>query len=143
LWLSVFAPYGLLFAAFRANRAESAAGHQQQRLLWSIWVGHLFASVAVFLGYRLTSGADYVHGFLLAYPAYAALTGLAFFVMGSTYWSREYTFGLAWVALATLMPLFPPYAPLAHAVLSAVCDVWIGLHLRRLAAAESLRKDRP
>jgi hypothetical protein len=142
LWLSVFAPYGLLFATFRANRAAPSAGRQPQRLLWSIWVGHLFAGVAVFLGCRLTAGADYVHGFLLAYPGYAALTGLAFFVMGSTYWAREYAFGLAWVALAALMPLFPPYAPLAMAGLSAVCDVWIGLHLRRLDAAEPLRKDR-
>jgi hypothetical protein len=141
LWLSVFAPYGLLFATFRANRAAPAAGRQPQRLLWSIWVGHLLAGVAVFLGCRLTSGADYVHGFLLAYPGYVAVTGLAFFVMGSTYWSREYAFGLAWVALAALMPLFPPYAPLAVAGLSAVCDVWIGLHLRRLDAAESLRRD--
>jgi hypothetical protein len=141
LWLAVFAPYALLFAAFRANRAASPAGRQPQRLLWSIWVGHLFASVAVFLGCRLTAGADYVHGFLLAYPSYAALIGLAFFVMGSTYWSREYAFGLAWIALAALMPLFPLYAPLAVAVLSAVCDALIGLHLRRLGAAESLRKD--
>jgi hypothetical protein len=108
LCLSVFAPYGLLFAAFRANRAAPPAGRQPQRLLWSIWVGHLFAGVAVFLGCRLTSGADYVHGFLLAYPGYAALTGLAFFVMGSTYWSREYAFGLAWLALATLMPSVEP-----------------------------------
>ena len=61
--------------------------------------------------------------------------------MGSTYWSREYAFGLAWVALAALMPLFPPYAPLAAAGLIAACDVWIGLHPRRLDAAESLRKD--
>jgi serine/threonine-protein kinase len=142
LWLSVFAPYGLLFAAFRANRAAPPAGRQPQRLLWSIWVGHLFAGVAVFLGCRLTSGADYVHGFLLAYPGYAALTGLAFFVMGSTYWSREYAFGLAWVALAALMPLFLPYAPLAHAGLSAVCDVLIGLYLRRLDAAGPLREYR-
>jgi glucan phosphoethanolaminetransferase (alkaline phosphatase superfamily) len=141
LWLAVFAPYALLFATFRTNRAEQLAARQPQRLLWSIWVGHLFAAVAVFLGCRLTAGADYVHGFLLAYPGYAALTGLAFFVMGSTYWSREYAFGLAWVALAALMPLFPPYAPLATAVLSAVCDLWIGLYLRRLAAAESLRED--
>jgi serine/threonine-protein kinase len=141
LWLSVFAPYALLFATFRANRSPPGSGGQP-RLLWSIWVGHLLACAAVFVGCRLTAGADYVHGFLLAYPGYAALTGLAFFVMGSTYWSWEYAFGLAWIALAALMPLAPPYAPLAAAGLNALCNVLIGLEMRRLGAVASPRKDR-
>jgi hypothetical protein len=141
LWLSIFAPYLLLFAAFRANRAAPTVARQPQRLLWSTWVGHLLASAAVFLGCRLTAGADYAAGFLLAYPGYAALTGLATFVGGSTYWSWQYALGLAWIALAALLPLAPTYAPLAVAGLGAAGYVMIGLYLWRLQAVESPRRD--
>jgi serine/threonine-protein kinase len=138
LWLSVFGPYVPLFAVFRANRASRLPGRQPRRLLWSIWVGHLLAYLAVTVACRVTAGPDYARAFLLAYQDNAALTGLAFFVMGSTYWTRYYAFGLAWFALAALMPLEPAYGPLGAAVLHAVCIVLIGLHLRRLEAAGSV-----
>jgi serine/threonine-protein kinase len=143
LWLSIFAPYPLFFVALRANRDAPAVARQPRRLLWSIWVGQSLAGAAVFLGYRLTAGADYAAGFLLAYPGYAALQGLALFVMGSTYWSWEYALGLAWITLAALMPLALPYAPLAEAGFGAACYVIIGLHLRRLhlEATKSPRRD--
>jgi hypothetical protein len=143
LWLSVFAAYPLGFAALRANRDAPTVARQPQRLLWSIWGGQMLAVAAIFLSCRLTAGADYAAGFLLAYPGYAALTGLAIFVKGSTYWSWEYAFGLAWIALAALMALAPPYAPLAAAGLSAASHVTDGLHLRRLRleAAQSPRRD--
>jgi hypothetical protein len=60
--------------------------------------------------------------------------------MGSSYWGRCYAFGLAFFALAVLMPLKLELAPLAFGLTWSACLTAIGLHLRRLGREESLHK---
>jgi hypothetical protein len=62
-------------------------------------------------------------------------SGLAFFIMGSNYWGRCYAFGLAFWALAALMPMHLEWAPLEFGLLWSVTLTLVGLHLRRLGRA--------
>jgi serine/threonine-protein kinase len=135
LWLSVFGPYAALFAVFQHSQARRLLpGNAAERHLWSIWTGHLLAAAAAAAALRQVSGPGSGQAVLAFFPVYAALTGLALFVMGSIYWGRHYAFGMAYFALAALMPLRLEWAPLGYGLLSAACAVVIGLRLLRLRA---------
>jgi serine/threonine-protein kinase len=123
---------GVLVWRFRAGRllTGGAAG----RMMWSIWLGYVATCTVLGISYRLVAGpAVELEGNL--YPGLAAITGLAFFVLGSSYWGWCYAFGLAFYALALLMTLDLGWAPLEFGALWAVALVVIGLHLRRLGDA--------
>ena len=68
------------------------------------------------------------------YVPWSLLSGLAFFVMGGSYWGRCYAFGLAFFALAALLPWRLAWAPLLFGALWTVALLSLGLYLRRLAA---------
>jgi hypothetical protein len=133
LWLSVFGPYALLFAVFRNHQSRrSHPGSAAERHLWSIWVGHLLATAAAAAAVRQMSDLGPGQVVLALYPFSGALTGLAFFIMGSIYWGRHYAFGMAHFGLAALMPLKLEWAPLGYGLLTATCTVAISFHLLRL-----------
>src|SRR5438067_254604 len=64
--------------------------------------------------------------------AAALLTGMAFFVLGSSHWGWFYAFGLAFFALSLVMPLRLEWATLEFGLLWAAALLVIGLQLRRL-----------
>ncbi len=134
IWLVLFSPYVMLFGIFRQHRYpwSRLAGWLPDRQLWSIWIGHLLASSTMFLGFRL-GGRDIYETVYIGFAVHAALTGLAFFIMGCDYWGRYYLFGLAWLAAAMLMALTPTWAPLEYAILAAMCVWHIAWTMRRLA----------
>jgi hypothetical protein len=70
------------------------------------------------------------------------LSGLAFFVMGSTYWGGCYVIGLAFFILAALMPLNMNLAPLEFALFWSVTLSLVGVRLRRLSATDQ-RAEKP
>ena len=70
-------------------------------------------------------------GGTVQYPISAVLSGLAFFMMGSGYWGLYYILGVAFFALALLMPLSLTWAPLELGGVWATSLVAIGFHLRR------------
>jgi predicted Ser/Thr protein kinase len=126
-----FALMGVVFWRKRLRRLLPASTAERQ--LWAIWVGYLIGCVAVVLaGGRLFEGDIYKERL---YVLWSLLAGLAFFVMGGSYWGFCYAFGLAFFGLSVLLTWLPQqYAPLAFGVLWVAALVSMGLHLRRLAA---------
>jgi hypothetical protein len=117
-----------------------------ERQLWSIWIGYGIAyGVAGLVCMGLADRemlANYVSGgaggstWSLS-PYAAIISGLAFFVMGSSYWGGFYAIGLAFFAVAALMPLSLELAPLAFNILWSATLVLIGIRLRRLGAKQN------
>jgi predicted Ser/Thr protein kinase len=125
-----FALMGLVFYHFRARTVLPTTPAERQ--LWSIWIGYLVAYLFTVLVSRELAGRDREWDELTLYPSSAILTGLAFFVMGSNYWGRCYALGLAFFALALVMPWNLAWAPLEFGALWSLTLVLIGLHVRRL-----------
>ncbi|MBV9125876.1 MAG: serine/threonine protein kinase, partial [Planctomycetes bacterium] len=133
--LGQFALMGVLFWRFRARRLLPASNAERE--LWTIWLGYLTA-------YAFTVGASILMSRrgepwdeLTLYPFAAVLTGLAFFVMGSSYWGRCYTIGLAFFALAVLMSLSLTWAPLEFGSLWGLSLLGLGWHVRKLGTGGS------
>jgi serine/threonine-protein kinase len=122
---------GLLFAGHR--RGGIGPRTASERLMWATWVGYLAACTALAETHRLIAGG---HAELEArvYPGFAAASGMAFLVMGSSYWGRCYAIGVAFYGLAFVMALDLRWAPLEFGTLWAASLVAIGLRLRRLGA---------
>jgi hypothetical protein len=129
-----FVLMGAIFLRKRSSR-RLLPSSTAERQLWAIWIGYLAGCVAVVLAGRhpgfLPGGDDYK---TRLYVPWSLLAGLAFFVMGSSYWGRCYAFGVAFFVLATLLPYKLDWAPLGFGGLWAAALVSMGLHLRRLAA---------
>jgi serine/threonine protein kinase len=123
---------GLLFA--RHRRGGMGPRTASERLMWATWVGYLAACTVLAETHRLIAGG---HAELLearVYPGFAAAAGMAFLVMGSSYWGRCYAIGLAFYGLAIVMALDLRWAPLEFGTLWAASLVAIGLRLRRVGA---------
>jgi len=137
LWLALLGPLGLILTIFRRHPSPwTWLIGWVNRQLWAIWGGHLLAVATLLLAFRLLA-PDMAGAVRLAYPSLAALTGLAFFVMGADYWGRYYLFGVLWLAAAVLMALTPAWAPLEAAVLVLACLWQIALVMRRLALEQA------
>jgi serine/threonine-protein kinase len=121
---------GLVFWWHRPTELvpASAAG----RIMWSVWVGYMVACFVLASTYRLVVGQVAVELELNLYPGLAAVTGMAFFVLGSSYWGRCFAFGLAFYGLAFLMTLNLGLAPVEFGILWAVVLTTIGRRLRGL-----------
>ena len=128
----------VVLVALRRRRILPANAAERQ--LYSIWIGYLVAyavSAAVgrlMIGTRIlgrgAAGPEQWEA-LIQYPISAVLSGLAFFMMGSGYWGLYYVLGVAFFALALLMPLSLTWAPLELGGVWAASLVAIGFHLRR------------
>jgi tRNA A-37 threonylcarbamoyl transferase component Bud32 len=125
------------------RRGAALAATAAERQVWSIWIGHLVAyGTSNLVGYALlragvlTAGPAAPAGWeeVIRYPFAAILSGLAFFVMGGSYWGHYYAIGLAFFALSLLMLLRLEWSPLEFGLLWALCLAAIARHLRRLAA---------
>jgi eukaryotic-like serine/threonine-protein kinase len=130
---------GLVFWQNRGSRLLPTSGPERE--LWTIWIGYLGAyAINLFVTRSLAWHAVIAQGSagperwddLILYPYSAMASGLAFFIMGSNYWGRCYAFGLAFWALAALMPLHLEWAPLEFGLLWSGTLTLVGLHLRRL-----------
>ncbi len=103
-----------------------------ERLLGSIWIGYILACIADSTAYQLAHGwnvANASHDF----PHLAAITGLAFFVMGSVYWGSFYLFGVVFWALAFVMHQYEEYAQPMFGVAWAIALSAIAVYLKRLS----------
>jgi serine/threonine protein kinase len=109
-----------------------------ERQLWTLWLGYLVAyQISVFvyrmlLNQGLQISGNRMHDELIRYPTSAVLSGLVFFIMGSTYWGRCYVIGAVFFLMALLMPLHLDWAPIEFGALWAAILAFIGWHLRRV-----------
>jgi hypothetical protein len=118
---------GLVLWRFRSPQMLTL--NAAKKHLLSLWIGFLAACGLVALVSQALVGVERMYDFFL-YPYWAILSGFAFFAMGGSYWGWFYAFGLAFFALALLLPLCPLAGPLAFGTLWTVSLVIIGLRLR-------------
>jgi hypothetical protein len=143
LWLPVaqvsrIALLTVLFWRFRSGAVRSA--NTAERQMWSVWIGYIVACTIIGMAYRLQVGLA-IEKELDLYPFLSAVTGLAFFVMGSSYWGWCYAFGLCFFGLALVMTADPHWGPIEFGALWAASLSLIGLRLRGLAAEAGSRAD--
>ncbi len=69
------------------------------------------------------------------FPASMAVSGLMLCLEGRLYWGKLYIVGLLDFAVASLLGLWLPLAPLAFAFWNSTVLVWMALHMRRRAFA--------
>lgn len=124
----------LVLWVYRRDWAGSmkSAGRQ----MGAIWLGFLFAAhVIVAVTFELQSLQEQREHFevLDVYPYLAIVSGMALFITGSNYWGVGFLFGLAFFAVAFVMPLWPLGSPLVFGLLWGIALTVIGLRLTRLA----------
>jgi hypothetical protein len=136
IWIGLarVAQFGLMGGVFwyyrpRQLMPTSAA----ERQLWSIWIAYLLASGVGFVVSRLLETPERPLDELTLFPTWSILSGMAMFIMGSTYWGRCYLFGIVFFAAALLTPFALHWAPLATGVLWAWALTTLGLRLRRMS----------
>jgi predicted Ser/Thr protein kinase len=128
-WLTVGTGWVLLggaFAYYLGPRRHTLTRAEAQVL--TLWGGHLLGTVVLWVAL----GAPFDRSLLTTfYPAYAVLTGLMMLVQGSIYWGRFYLVGLAYFALALVMPFTPDWAPLEMALMYSSTQAASGWYLLR------------
>jgi serine/threonine protein kinase len=130
-----FAIMGLVFWCYRKSQLLPTTPAERQ--LWSIWIGYLIASAVVIAAeWMLVANGVIEKHELAKFPILSALSGLAFFIMGSNYWGRCYAYGVFFFALCLIMPFKLAWAPLEFGFLWAFCLNDVGRYLRRLGREE-------
>jgi hypothetical protein len=124
----------LLLLRFRPSGLRPTSG--AERLMWTIWIGYLLTLYVLGIAHWTSVGSWIAEQELKLYPPIAAVTGMAFFVLGCSYWGWCYAFGLAFHALSLLMTLSFRWAPLEFGTLWALALMVIGIRLRRLGVAD-------
>jgi serine/threonine-protein kinase len=107
-----------------------------ERLMWTVWIGYVITLFVVGLTHWILVGGWLVEQEFKLYPPIAAVTGMAFFILGCRYWGWCYAIGLAFHALALLMTIDLRWAPLEFGTLWAGALLTIGMRLRRLGKVE-------
>lgn len=125
----------LLLWFYRGYRLLPATAAESQ--MWSIWIGYIAACYVIGISYCPLMGLEVQ----ALYPAIAAVSGLAFFALGSHYWGWCYLFGVAFFGLALLMTWDLRWAPIEFGTLWAAIFVTIGARLRRLGNGESTEQN--
>jgi hypothetical protein len=142
--LSQFLLIGLLFWSKRRSRLLPTSAAERE--LWTIWIGYFLSYAAsLFTVWMLLRrgvlrpgpGLPEPLAEVLPYPLLSLGSGMAFFVMGSNYWGRCYAVGMAFFALAAVMPLRLEWAPLGFGLLWSGTLLALGLHLRRRAQQQA------
>jgi hypothetical protein len=126
------AQFAMLLGTAWWSRAKGLkASTTAERLLWSVWGGYIVACFLATEVTRLSFGRQAVMTGHF-YPYYALFTGMAFCVLGSTYWGMLYVVSAAFFALAFVMRLDMYWATLEFGAAWTVTLCVIGLRLRRL-----------
>ena len=136
-----FLVMALVFWSYRRSALLPTTATERQ--LWSIWLGYLLGHAVIGVALREMVHRDLIGqggkggelwSELMTYPTSAALSGMAFFVMGSHYWGRCYAIGALFFMLAIVMPYRLEWAPLVFGSVWLVILVAMGRHLGRLGS---------
>jgi hypothetical protein len=142
VWLLLFVTYAVLFGLiYHIDSRRVRLLTPVEHLARLLWVGHLLGYAAVCLGYRLTT-SDYATAVRLSYPTLGVLTGLAYLVLGGTYWSRYYLFACTWFVVALLLALAPAWAPLVCGLYHGASGLAVGWWLWRAGRENRLGEAR-
>ena len=119
------------YMARRFRRLPPAERHNMM-----IALGHSLSSVALTCAVVPTDLAAPASAALPAFPPLLALAGLAFFVVGSTHWSRFFPIGLAVMALAPIAAVWPEASPLIYG-LASTATLWFWAYAKKVMFAHS------
>jgi serine/threonine-protein kinase len=107
------------------------------RQIWALWAGYLGGSVVLaYAGVSMSDPTITYEPFTL-YPQLAVLSGMGFFVMGSSYWGGCHLIAVFLMALALvfLIPGMLAWAPLAFGLAWGASLFALGRHLRTVTGA--------
>jgi serine/threonine protein kinase len=143
IWLCRATEFILIGAVFWRHRQHNLWPTSiAERQLWTIWIGYLAATLVIFWVNHLlfsqgilTGGSEAPQHWLelCTYPAAAVLSGIGFFVMGSSFWGRCYALGVGFFALAVAMTFRLDWAPFEFGVAWGTTLGVIGWRLRSLS----------
>jgi hypothetical protein len=102
-----------------------------ERLLWAVWLSYIFSCLILSAVCWKLLGVERLYRGEI-YPFYAVTTGMAFFVLGSSYWGRCYAIALAFWALAGAMLADLRWAALEFGGLWTLALVVVGRRLQLL-----------
>jgi hypothetical protein len=125
-----FAAMGVVFFCYRPRMwlPQTVA----ERQMWAVWIGYVLSCFFISGVSAVQLGHDKLYE-RVDYPYFAIAAGLAYFILGSSYWGRCYAFGVAfWVLAGVMMLDNKRWAVLEYGLLWTIALAAIGYHLRRL-----------
>jgi serine/threonine-protein kinase len=126
--------FGLMGLVFLKNRRQGVMPTTApERLMWALWCAFLLTCLLMGVVNHELSPPGAPYDPLPLYPRVALVSGMAFIVLGSSYWGGCYLIAAAFFTAGVTMPLNLNSAPLVFGLLWAVALVVIGLRLRRLS----------
>jgi serine/threonine protein kinase len=128
-----FVLMGVVFWSYRRRRLMPQTVAERQ--LWAVWLGYIIASLLIGFILKWQFGYDQVRK-MIEYPLLTVIAGMAFFVLGSSYWGGCYAIAVVYFVAGCLMLLTPGWAALEYGALWGVVLALIGWRLRRLGREE-------
>ena len=125
---------------WKQREVWSVSTGSAERQMLALWIGFVVACNLVLAVAYLLSSPERPLDELRIYPHFAIISGLTYFVMGSSYWGKCYLFAIGFFALALVMPVNLSLAPLEFGSLWALCLVLIVKRLQALADSCSAAK---
>ena len=137
-WGLAFGSLPLLFTILKTDDStEWFPTNPAERILWSIWIGVIFAHLMLAIAMRFSLG--FVPGFHQTYALMPFVTGLAYFIQGGSFWKYNLMWGLLWMVLgAVIVTLVPiPWSPLVYICFSCICTTHLLIAQLRLGRNRS------
>ncbi|MBY0229168.1 MAG: serine/threonine protein kinase [Gemmataceae bacterium] len=134
VWMQV-AQFLLMVGVLWWHRPQGLApATTAERQLWSLFLGYMVACMLTGLMLKMMFDEEALFKGQV-YPFYCAITGLTFFVLGSSYWGRCYPVGVLFFIMGVILaqPGNAYWGALSFGGLWTVTLVAIGLRLRSLA----------
>ncbi len=119
--------------AFWRSRGRLLPATPAERQMWSMWIAFFIAVGMTVIVPRLYAPAGQPPDTNSFYPAWSILSGVIFFVLGGSLWGRCYLFGVAFFALAVVLPLCLHWSAVPFGLLWCACLIRLAFHLRHLA----------
>ncbi|MFO0881167.1 MAG: serine/threonine-protein kinase [Gemmataceae bacterium] len=125
--------FGLMaLVVYRYHPHGLMPASQAERLLWSVWGGYVAACSMI--GHLLYSQfGEMVLYEGVIYPVFCVITGMAFLIIGSSYWGMCNIIALAFLGMALVLPAIPGWGCLVFGAMWTLALLAIAFRLRRLA----------
>jgi len=134
IWTVMFAMYPALYGVFLLAPAQEAgqANYLSRVELWSIWGAKLFAAVSISIALRVAFWDELGKALVLVYPVFAALSGMAVFVMVAKMPRILYFVPAATWLTGIAMVFHLEWAPILYGICALLGLLLYGLYLRKL-----------
>ena len=129
--MAQFVGMGIVFLCYRPRHWQAQTVAERQ--MWAVWIGYILSCFFISGVTYLQLGTEQLYE-RADYPYFAVAAGMAYFIIGSSYWGRCYAFGIAfWLLAGTMMLDNKRWAILEYGTLWTIALASIGYHLHRIA----------